>query len=129
MKFFRTAKDGGPLSTVTGFWLTEIKSLFSITLLRFSNGSRDEFHSHAFDSVSWVLTGKLFEQHLHGNQVDTHRPSILPVVTRRETFHRVFSQGTTWVLTFRGPWAKTWREYAPETGKFSVLTHGRKAVG
>jgi hypothetical protein len=136
LKFLSIGKDGGPKSTVTGHWFLELKSLFSVVLLRFDDGSRDEYHSHAFDSVSWVLKGKLWEMILE--DVDdrgsmsgvtiTHEPSLSPVLTKRDTLHRVVSDGTTWVLSFRGPWSKTWREYDPKSGKFSTLTHGRKAL-
>ncbi len=127
MKFFRKNKDGGPKSTVTGYWLAEIKSLFSIALLKFENGSRDAYHSHAFDSVNWVLRGRLAEEHLSGEFVD-YVPSLRPVITRRDTFHRVISSGTSWVLSFRGPWTSTWQEYNPATDNYSTLAHGRTVV-
>jgi len=127
MKFLKTAKDGGPKSTVTGHWLVELKSLFSVVLLRFDDGSRDEYHSHAFGSLNWVLSGRVVEQNLDGS-VCEYRPSLLPVVTRRSTFHRVVSRGTTWVFSIRGPWSKTWEEYDPKTGDVSVLAHGRVRV-
>ena len=127
MKFLHYGKDGGPESTVHGFWLIEIKSLFSIALLRFDNGSRDSYHTHAFNCKSWVLSGKLREQHLKGKE-EVHHPSFKPVTTKKSTFHRVISEGTTWVLTFRGPWDKTWEEYNPITKVFTALTHGRKEV-
>lgn len=127
MKFLSKAKDGGPKSTVTGYWLTELKQLFSIVLLKFEDGSRDEFHSHAFDSLNWVIRGKVQEEHLDGRKV-SYRPSLRPVVTRRNTFHRVVSSGTTWVFSLRGPWRKFWQEYDPSTGKTVELTHGRKVV-
>jgi quercetin dioxygenase-like cupin family protein len=129
MKFLETTKDGGAESTVWAHWLIEIKSLFSVALLRFEDGTRDAFHSHAFDCVSWVLSGRLEEEHWVGG-TDTHLPSLRPVVTRRDTFHRVRSVGRTWVLTFRGPWAPTWRE-AVRAGNVYVartLTNGRKEV-
>lgn len=125
MRFLWRGKDGGPKSTVTGYWLAEIKRLFSVALLRFSNGSRDEYHSHAFNSVSWVLWGALVEEHLDG-RIEVHRPSLWPVVTRRDTFHRVISLGTTWVFTLRGPWTPTWREYDPEADRYTTLAHGRR---
>lgn len=135
MKFFKKAKDGGPESTVTGYWLVEIKWLFSIVLLKFEDGSRDEYHSHAFNSLNWVLKGEVEEQSVF-DRVDLpdHGPKLYsagvkPVLTKRSTFHRVVSRGTTWVLSIRGPWSKTWLEYDPKTRKFSTLTHGRKVVG
>lgn len=129
MRFFHKGKDGGPDSTVTGYWLVEIKSLFSIALLRFDNGSRYAYHSHAFSCISWVLSGLLRET-LHGDPYEerAYWPSWRPVITKRVTFHRVKSEGTTWVLTFRGPWAKRWREFDPFTNKLSTLENGRVVV-
>lgn len=128
MKFLKYMRDGGPESKVTGFWLLEIKSLFSIALLHFENGSREAYHSHAFNSRSWVLKGKLNENMLDGT-VNVYAPGLKSVRTLRTDFHKVVSEGDTWVLTFRGPWAKTWKEYIPETQRFQTLTHGRKIVG
>lgn len=133
MKFLSLGKDGGPESTVWGYWLFEIKSLFSIVLLRFENGTRDAYHSHAFNSVSWVLKGELEETHHHTthpdvfDRLDIHRRSIFPVLTFRDTFHKVNSVGRTWVLSFRGPWAKEWKEYDAAGEK--TLTNGRQVVG
>jgi hypothetical protein len=128
MKIFHKGKDGGPDSTVTGYWLIEIKWLFSIALLRFDNGTREEYHSHAFNCISWVLRGLLREEHIDGN-IETHTPGAPPVITKRSTFHRVRSEGTTWVLTFRGPWAKRWEEFNPNTGEFTILKDHRVVVG
>lgn len=125
MKILYKGKDGGPESNVTGYWLIEIKWLFSIAFLRFSHGTREAYHSHAFNCISWVLWGLLEEQHLNG-KIKWHGPSIFPILTWRDTFHKVFSHGTTWVLTFRGPWSKTWKEDVG--GKEITLTHGRKIV-
>lgn len=133
MKLLHVGKDGGPESNVTGYWLIEWKRLFSIALLRFSNGTRDSFHSHAFNSVSWLLSGELEEQTLREDDaphydVQFHNPSLLPIITRRSHFHRVKSWGTSWVLTFRGPWAKEWKEFDPGASVESVLANGRRVV-
>lgn len=132
MKLFHKSKDGGPESTVTGYWLVEVKGLFSVVLLKFENGSRDAYHSHAFDSLNWVLKGKVEEwkQAVPGHRgvtIQEHRPSWRPIKTLRSTFHKVVSHGTTWVFSLRGPWADTWDEYIPGKG-FQTLTHGRKVV-
>lgn len=126
-KILTTDKDGGPESTVWAHWLIECKRLFSIVLLRFEDGSRDAYHEHAFDCVSWVLRGRLVETLLDGD-VLVHCPSWRPIITRRSTFHKVRSSGRTWVLSFRGPWARFWREYIPGTQEIRTLTHGRAVV-
>ena len=128
MRFLWRAKDGGPESTVVGYWLAEIKWLISIALLCFSNGSRDKYHSHAFNSVSWLFWGALVEEHLDG-RIEVHTPSLWPIVTRRDTFHRVTSLGTSWVFTLRGPWDPTWREFDPNGETYTTLAEGRRVVG
>lgn len=125
MKFFAKRKDGGPESTVTGYWLAEIKSLFSVVLLRFDDGSRDAYHSHAFHSLNWIIKGQVKEELLDG-ELHEYRPSVLPIFTSRERFHKVVSKGTTWVFSIRGPWVDTWQEL--NSKGFQTLTHGRKVV-
>ena len=128
MKLFTKRKDGGTESTVTGYWLVEIKSLFSICLLRFDGRSREAFHTHAFNCFSWVLRGELFETFLDGRTV-THRASLVPFITKRSDFHKVSSpEGTSWVLSFRGPWCRYWKEYLPAARKHITLTHGRAVI-
>lgn len=121
MKFKFNHKDGGPESRVWMYGL-EIKNWFSILLLRFEDGSREAFHSHAFNAVSWLLSGALIEAFLHparpgrSGGVDIgllHVPRWRPIFTRRQTFHKVRSLGRTWVLSLRGPWAQTWEEAVP----------------
>ncbi len=124
MKFFKKGFDGGPQSTVTGYWLCELKRLFSVVLLRFGHGSRDEYDSHAFNSINWVVRGKVVEECMDGT-FKTYRPSIIPVITKRSRFHRVVSDGTTWVFSLRGPWVKTWLEYDPKDDIKRVYTNGR----
>lgn len=131
----KSKSDGGPESSVWGYWLCEWKKLLSVVLLRFNGASREAFHNHAFNSISWVLKGELAECTL---ELDGHnppptswrryRPSFRPVVTKRSTFHQVHSVGRTWVLSFRGPWLAKWLEYIPKTRAVVTLTHGRQVV-
>lgn len=133
MKLLEKSKDGGPESTVWAYWLFEIKWLGSIVLLRFEDGSRDAYHSHAFNSVSWLLSGDLFEitdvatTGRYFPKTNNYVPSLSPILTPRSTTHKVISVGRSWVLSFRGPWAKTWVEKTPD-GKETTLTNGRMPV-
>lgn len=134
--FMESGKDGGPESKVFGTWFVRIKWLFTAALLCFHKGSREAYHTHAFNSISWVLRGSLEEHTLHlfgKDVVRTYLPSWKPVITRRNTFHKVYGQGEkTWVLTFRGPWDGNWSEFVyqdePHTGKLTFLTHDRKVI-
>jgi len=134
MKIFSKMKDGGPESRVWGYWLIEWKKLFSIVLLHFKDGSREAYHSHAFNSISWVLRGKLTENRLiNPYRLDditiktVYRPSFKPIFTERENYHKVESAGNTWVLSFRGPWANYWQEIFP-SGGWVTLTHHREIL-
>ncbi len=123
MKFFSVAKDGGPESHVWGFFICEIKWLFSVVVLCFEDGSRDAYHSHAFNAISWLLRGRLLEILKDKNEETLYNPSIFPILTYRSTFHKVISGGRSWVLSFRGPWSKTWNETVG--GEDITLTDGR----
>ena len=123
-------KDGGEDSTVTGYWLIEWKTLFSIVVLKFEGNSRPMYHTHAFNCFSWVIKGHLTENVLAivRNYSVGHPASFMPFITKRTRFHKVDSTGTTWVLSFRGRWTDRWQEYNPKTNKFITLTDGRKIV-
>lgn len=127
MRLLTLMKDGGPLSRVWGFFVIEIKCLLSVVLLHFHPGSREAYHTHAFHAVSWLLSGKLVEQHRDGH-VCTYTPSFWPIITLRSTFHRVSSEGHSWAITFRGPWIPFWKEYLPASNQLITLTHGRQLV-
>jgi len=131
VKFFTLMKDGGPESHVWGYWLVEIKGLCSIVLLRFEDGTREAYHSHAFNAVSWLLRGTLHESVLDWSPTPgiIYRPSWCPIWTPRSRTHKVRSIGRSWVLSFRGPWADTWLEYDPKLERTTTLAHGRNVVG
>ena len=127
MRICYVGRDGGKDSTVWGFWPIEIKSLFSVALLCFENGSREAYHNHAFNSVSWLLKGRLGE-HVHKGGLRVYLPSLKPIFTPRDCMHRVASHGRSWVITFRGPWKDTWKEWLPAEHRERTLTHGRVEV-
>lgn len=127
MKLFKYCKDGGPESHVFGHFLIEIKKLFSVVVLKFTDGSRDVYHTHAFNAVSWVIRGKLVEENFNGT-INEYKPSFKPILTGRDTYHKVVSVGDTWAITLRGPWKDKWFEYLPNSSEQITLTNGRKVL-
>ena len=136
MRFFIKSKDGGIESRVYGYWLFESKRFGSICLLNFKKDSRDAYHTHAFDAISWVLYGQISEIELH-YMTDYHyttgpfvyKASLKPIFTPKDKFHKVSGiTDNTWVLSFRGGWVNRWKEYLPREMKHVTLTHGRKEV-
>lgn len=124
-RLFSVTSDGGKDSGVTAYFLIEWKVLFSIGILHFREGTREAYHSHAFNALTWWLKGSVTEMKIDGTQKDYHA-SLIPKYTSRENFHKVKSYKDTWALTLRGPWVDTWREFT-KTG-FRTLTHGRKII-
>ena len=58
MKILWGDKDGGSESRVW-VWGLESKLFGSILLMCFRKGSREAYHTHAFNAISWVLRGWL----------------------------------------------------------------------
>ena len=125
-RFFQKTKDVGPESPVDAFFLVEIKSLFSIAVLRFNRGSRENYHSHAFNALTWFISGDL-EEDIYVFKNHKYKRSLLPKVTKRSCVHKVIAHKTSWCFTIRGPWADIWHE-VDKDGKLITLTHGRKIV-
>jgi hypothetical protein len=128
LKFFSKARDGGPNSPVIGFFLVEIKPLFSIVLLHFG-GTREDFHSHAFNAVTLWLTGRVIEAIKTADKIAFKTWEAGQVkYTPRELMHKVLPCPDAWALSFRGPWAKTWKEFRLAIQRDVTLTHGRKVI-
>lgn len=125
MKLFQKASDGGKDSGVTAWFLIEWKPVFSVALLRFSRGTREAFHTHAFNALTLWLKGKVRERHLNGEAYIWHPGDFK--YTSRKDFHQVEGiTDATWALTIRGPWLDFWREF--RDNNLVTLTHGRKIV-
>mgnify|MGYP000031046566 CR=1 FL=1 len=90
-------------------------------------------HPEASGALSWVLSGRLTEFSIHHGPAlqyvtaDVLEPSTTPVRTARARNHMVVSNGTSWVVSFRGPWAPTWTD-TPVGGRPTTLESGRKVV-
>ena len=138
-RLFSVRSDGGKDSGVTAYFLIEWKPVISIGLLHFKPGTREAYHSHAFNALTWWLQGFVTEVKLiepireYGdvvsykeNEEKDYIPSIIPKYTSRDNFHKVIAHEDTYALTFRGPWHDAWMEFKED--KIVKLTHGRKEV-
>ena len=136
-RLFYTKPDGGKDSGVTAYFLIEWKPVISICLLHFKAGetARENFHEHAFNALTWWLSGEASESRMWYRGEDDWRlslreyeRSLIPKVTKRDNLHKVHTYTDSWALSLRGPWKNTWREMGIN-GEFTTLTHGRKVVG
>jgi len=127
LKLFQWAKDGGPESHVDAFFIVEIKPLFSIAILRFNEGTRENFHSHAFNAWTlWLGDAWVAEETPDGKKKFWHGGTWK--FTPRTLMHRVRAVFTSYALTFRGPWVERWEEYNEQAREFTVLTNHRQIV-
>lgn len=124
-RLFYIKPDGGKDSGVTAYFLIEWKVLFSIGILHFKKGSREAYHNHAFNALTWWLKGNVTEEKIDGTQKDFEQ-SMKPKYTSRDNFHKVIAHDDTYALTFRGPWKDVWNEF--KHNKLITLTHGRKEI-
>ncbi len=125
-RLFYKKFDGGQDSGVTGYFLIEWKPVFSIGILHFKKGSREAFHSHAFNAVTFWLKGRVTEVKHPTNATAEFSAGFKPKFTSRTNFHKVVAHDDTYALTFRGPWLDYWYEF--KKGSYLTLTHGRKIV-
>ncbi|ATN93435.1 hypothetical protein [Pseudoalteromonas phage J2-1_QLiu-2017] len=126
-RWFEKVKDGGPDSPVDAYFLCEIKGLFSIAILKFNKGCREEYHTHAFGALTWFIKGSLVEE-FWVRPSRWYTRSWLPKFTSRHKLHRVNAKEDSWCFTIRGPWSETWMEWNSKTNTKTLLTHGRKVV-
>lgn len=127
MRLFQKVKDGGPKSTVDAYFLIESKRFGSVALLKFNEGGREEYHTHAFNALTWFLKGNMLEQKLGGVN-KWYKRSLLPKFTSKKNNHRVWAVQDSWCFTLRGPWQDTWTEDDPRTNTHTVFTHGRRVI-
>lgn len=130
MRIFQKTKDGGDESTVDAYFFCEFKGLFSIALLKFNKGSRNNFHSHAFHALTWFLKGDMEEHRILNNEQvkRKYKRSFLPKLTKRDNLHKVIANKTSWCFTIRGKWQKEWKEVNLQTDEMFTLSNGRKVV-
>lgn len=125
MKLFHRSHDGGANSGVTGYWLIEAKSAFSIVLLHFRPGTREAFHEHAFHAITLWIKGRVREHHLDSFETKEFRAGQIKF-TPRSCFHKIEALGHAWCLSIRGPWVDRWREQRGD--RTVTLTYGRREI-
>lgn len=88
MKIFRKSKDGGPESPVDAYFLCEFKNFFTVALLKFNRGMRENYHTHAFNAFTWFIKGDLIEENFDGT-THIYKRAIMPKYTSKNKNHRV----------------------------------------
>jgi hypothetical protein len=71
-RLFSIKTDGGKDSGVTVYFLIECKALFSIGILYFREGTREAYHNHAFNALTWWLKGSVRTFYINYIQIYTN---------------------------------------------------------
>lgn len=127
MKFFEKVRDGGKDSNVDSYFMFEFKNLFSLVIFKFNKEYRNTYHSHAFNALTWFISGNLKEIFLYKNDY-VYKRSFIPKITKKSDLHIVEAIETSWAISIRGPWEKEWLEYDPVNNMTTVLSWGRKTT-
>lgn len=106
-----------------GWWIIEIKWLFSIVILQFTPGCRENFHTQPFNSLTWWMSEA--EEHTP-NSKKSLKPGWIPTYTPRDKLHRINTETTTWAISIRGKWVDTLKEYNENTKTTIEYSHHRK---
>jgi hypothetical protein len=126
-RFFFSKSDGGVESGVTAYCFFEWKIFFSIGILHFNPGSREDFHNHAFNAITFWISGSVVEEKFKNPISKVFSAGFRPKYTPRSNFHRIIAQNNgAYALTIRGPWLDYW--YEVKNNDIRILTHGRRIL-
>lgn len=117
---------------VVQYTLFEWKRFGGIWFYNWKTIDQMRFHTHAFNAVAILLNGGYLEEVIDADGKITTKKVDQRFKLRRIPMaycHRILaSKQNTWTVVFFGPWAKTWREYFPETGEWVRYGWGRKVL-
>lgn len=129
MKLFTKKKVALGDGHVTQYTILESKRFGGIWLYHWETVDQMRFHTHAFNSICFLLRGSYTEEVLDRDGAVTlrtvdqwMRPRYLPM----GYCHRILeAKGSTWSIVFFGGWAKSWQEYFPSTDTWVRYGWGR----
>ena len=114
------------------YTLFEHKGLGGIWIYHWKTVLQNRFHTHAFNSTAFLLSGKYLEEVIVDGEiitrvvVDRFKPRKLPM----DYCHRIKkADPNTWTIVFFGKWKSHWWEYFQDTGVWVKYGWGRKVLG
>lgn len=113
LTFFKKKQINNGQQNVTELTILEWKKLFSIKLFHFhkSTGCQDRFHTHSFNSISFLIKGNYVEEILRGDTVvpyNRNRSRFIYIPSNE--YHRITRSDGCRTLLITGPWEPEWKE-------------------
>ncbi len=116
---------------IVQYTIFENKHLGGIWLYNWKTIKQNRFHTHAFNSVAFLLSGKYAEEVIHAGKIETRivdqwlKPRFLP----KNYCHRIlFANPNTWTIVFFGKWIPHWWEFFKESNTWVKYGWGRKVI-
>lgn len=113
------------------YTLFEHKKIGGIWLYNWKTIDQNRFHTHAFSSVAFTLSGKYTEEVIKDGKIERRdvrqlfRPRRLP----ENYCHRILAADpNTWTMVFFGKWTDHWWEYFQDTKTWVKYSWGRKVI-
>jgi len=113
------------------YTIFESKYLGGIWLYNWKTIKQNRFHTHAFNSIAFLLNGKYTEEVIEDSQIKfkvVHqwlKPRLLP----KNYCHRILkADPNTWTIVFFGKWIPHWWEYFSDTKTWVKYGWGRKVL-
>jgi hypothetical protein len=131
MIFFKRKRIELGEGHIIQYTLFESKYIGGIWLYNWKTIEQNRFHTHAFNSLAFLLKGYYKEEIITNKGVETRivnqwlKPRFLP----KNYCHRILEAAPkTWTIVFFGKWGKNWWEYFDDTKTWVKYTWGRKKV-
>jgi hypothetical protein len=118
--------------SVTQHIVFEHKKFLSLIFYRWNTTNQVRFHTHAFGSVAFLLSGWYWENVIFGKTTMRNFVNVplWPRVIPRNYCHAIdHAKPGTLTMVIAGPWQKNWYEFFPDTETWVKYEWGRNKVG
>lgn len=131
MNFFSKKRVELGEGHIIQYTLFESKYLGGIWIYNWKTIEQNRFHTHAFSSYAFLLSGSYTEEVIVNGKKEIKvvnqwmKPRYLPT----NYCHRILSaKPKTWTIVFFGKWVPHWLEYFPDTKTWVKYGWGRKVL-
>ena len=131
MKFFKKSEIQLGEGKIIQYTLFEWKKLGGIWFYNWVTIDQNRFHTHAFDSIAFTLSGSYKQEVIKDGVIKKEvvsklfRPRFLP----KNYCHKILeSKPNTWTMVIFGPWMPHWWEFFSDTKTWVKYGWGRKVI-
>ena len=131
MKILKKKRVELGIGHITQYTIFESKRIGGIWIYDWKSIEQNRFHTHAFNSYAFLLSGSYTEEVIHNGIVETRvvnqkfKPRFLP----KHYCHRILkAEPNTYTIVFFGKWIPYWWEYFSDSKIWVQYGWGRKVM-